>query len=328
MWAFLAFTLSSTAAVLRTRRSDIVLATSPPLTAFIPGWLAARLPGRRAPWIAEVRDLWPESAVTTGVLRAGSLLARLLYRLERWAYRRSDAITALTPAFKQNILDRHLAPPTKIAVIPNGADLRLFQPGPRENHVRAEHGWGDRFVVLYSGAHGRANAVGQLIEAADLLRSRPEILIACVGDGPERAGLAERARERGLTNIRFLGPQPKENMPAFVQACDAGAAVLQDNPTFRTVYPNKVFDYMACERPTLLAIDGVARELVCEQVRAGIFAPPENPRALADAIVHLADHRDECRRMGASGLAWVRAHASRESRAREYLELMESLVTR
>jgi glycosyltransferase involved in cell wall biosynthesis len=328
MWAFLAFTLSSATAVLRTGRNDIVIATSPPLTAFISGWLAARLPGRRAPWIAEVRDLWPESAVTTGVLRAHSPLARLLYRLERWAYRRADAISVLTPAFKQDIASRRLAPPAKIAVIPNGADLRLFQPGARENHVRREHGWGERFVVMYCGAHGRANAVGQLIGAAELLRSREDILIACVGDGPERANLEEQTRSRGLANIRFLGPQPKEAMPAFVQACDAGAAVLQNNPTFRTVYPNKVFDYMACARPTLLAIDGVARELVCEQARAGVFAAPEDPRALADAILGLADHPEECRRMGENGLGWVRANASREDLARKYLELMESLVAR
>jgi glycosyltransferase involved in cell wall biosynthesis len=328
MWAFLAFTLSSATAALRAGRSDVVIATSPPLMAFISGYLAARFPGRRARWIAEVRDLWPESAITTGVLRARSPLARMLYRLERWAYKRADAINVLTPAFKQNIVDRRLAPPTKIAMIPNGADLRLFQPGARQNHVRREHGWGERFVVMYCGAHGRANAVGQLVETAELLKSRTEILIACVGDGPERAGLEEGARSRGLANIRFLGPQPKEAMPAFVQACDVGAAVLQDNPTFRTVYPNKVFDYMACARPTLLAIDGAARELVCEQARAGVFAAPENPRALADAILTLADHPDECRRMGESGLAWVRANASRESLARKYLDLMESLIAR
>ncbi len=326
MWAFLAFTLSSATAALRASRADVVVATSPPLTAFVPGYLAARLPGRRAPWVAEVRDLWPESAITTGVLRSGSLMARLLYRLERWAYGRSDAINVLTPAFKEDIVRRGLAPAGKIAVIPNGADLERFQPGPRENRVRGELGWGDRFVVMYSGAHGRANALGQLVETATLLKARPDILIACVGDGPEREALEARAAEAGLTNIRFHGPQPKEAMPEFVNACDVGAAVLQDNPTFRTVYPNKVFDYMACARPTLLAIDGVARELVCERARAGVFAAPENPRALADAVLHLADHPDEREQMGVQGLAWVRANASREVLAQRYLELMESLV--
>src|SRR5690606_35387985 len=135
------------------------------------------------------------------------------------------------------------------------ADLDLFAPGPREGATREALGWGDRFVVLYAGAHGRANALHQLLDAAERLRDRPDVLIATVGDGPERAALEQDARRRGLDNVAFCGAQPKERMPELINACDVGAAVLQDNPTFRTVYPNKVFDYMACERPTLIAID-------------------------------------------------------------------------
>ncbi|HEY6099154.1 MAG TPA: glycosyltransferase family 4 protein, partial [Anaeromyxobacter sp.] len=268
MWAFFAFTLSAATAVLRCERPDVVIATSPPLVAIVPGWLAARR--HRARLVFEIRDLWPESAVTTGVLREGSLLTRLLYQLERWACRSADRINVLTPAFRDDLVRRGLAPAEKIAFVPNGADLDLFRPAPPDGAVRRELGWGDRFVVMYAGAHGRANAIGQLVEAAALLRDRPDILIASVGDGPERRQHEESARAQGLTNISFAGAQPKERMPALVNACDVGAAVLQANPTFRTVYPNKVFDYMACEKPTLLGIDGVARQLVCEEARAGV----------------------------------------------------------
>jgi len=158
-----------------------------------------------------------------------------------------------------------------------------------------------------------------------LLRDRKDILIACVGDGPERDGLERQARAEGLENITFCGPQPKDRMVDFVNACDVGAAVLQDNPTFRTVYPNKVFDYMVCSRPTLLAIDGAARDLVCVQARAGIFTPPENPPALADAIKYLADNPAEREEMGRRGRAWVLEHATRRALAGKYLDLMESL---
>ena len=193
--------------------------------------------------------------------------------------------------------------------------------------MRAELGWGDRFVVMYAGAHGRANALGQLVDAAERLRDRPDILIAAVGDGPERATLEAEARRRMLSNIQFCGPQPKDRMPAVVQACDVGAAVLQNNPTFRTVYPNKVFDYMACERPTLLAIDGVARELVCDNARAGVFAEPENAEALAETIRRLADMPESERQaMGKRGREWVLANATRESLALHYLDVMESVV--
>lgn len=324
MWAFFAFTLSAATAALRCERPDVVIATSPPLVAAIPGWLAAVR--HRARLVFEIRDLWPESAVTTGVLREKALLTLLLYSLERWACRRADRINVLTPAFRDDLVKRGLAPAEKIVFVPNGADLDLFFPAPADAALRAELGWGDRFVVMYAGAHGRANAIGQLVDAAALLRDRPDVLIASVGDGPERQQHEARARALGLGNIVFHGAQPKARMPALVNACDVGAAVLQDNPTFRTVYPNKVFDYMACEKPSLLAIDGVARQLVCEEAQAGVFAKPEDPAALAAAIRRLADDAPGRAEMGRRGRAWVLANAGREALATRYLGILEGLV--
>lgn len=326
MWAFAGFTLSALSAVIRVERPDVVIATSPPLVAAIPGWAAARLRMHRTPWIFEVRDLWPESAVTTGVLKEDSLLTRGLYALERWASWSADKINVLTPAFRDDMVQRGLAAAAKIAFVPNGADVELFKPGPRDNAVRRELGWGDRFVVMYAGAHGRANALDQLVGAAERLRNRKDVLLVTVGDGSERKRLEEEARARKLDNIIFHGSQPKERMPDFVNACDVGAAVLQDNPTFRTVYPNKVFDYMSCERPTLLAIDGVARKLVCDEAQAGVFVEPENPDALARAITDLADDPAGRRAMGQRGRQWVLENVTREALASRYLAVMQELV--
>jgi glycosyltransferase involved in cell wall biosynthesis len=326
MWAFLGFTLSASTAALRAARPDVVIATSPPLIATIPGWVAARLAFHRIPWIFEIRDLWPESAITTGVLRSGSFVANLLEGLERFACRSSTKINVLTPAFEQNLLARGLAAPAKIVFIPNGADLDWFRPASKQNWVREKFGWNGHFVVMYSGAHGRANAIGQLVETAELLRDVREIRLACVGDGPERARLEMDAFRRGLTNIQFCGPQSKETMPDFIAACDVGAAVLQDNPTFRTVYPNKIFDYMSSSRPTLLAIDGVARRLVCDDAQAGVFAAPENPQALAASVRWLYEHREECAAMGERGRRWVEANAGRRELAMRYLDILKGLV--
>ncbi len=325
MWAFFGFMVSACWAVLRVPRPDVVIASSPPLTTALPGWVASRWRGDPIPWVFEVRDLWPESAITTGVLKERSFMARFLYRLEAWAYREADRINVLTPAFREDLLRRELVHPGRIVFVPNGADVRHFQPGPRDNEARRALGWGDRTVVLYAGAHGRANALHQLVEAAEHLKSRTDLLIACVGDGPERGVLEAEVRRRGLTNLVFHGPQPKERMPAIVQACDIGLAVLQNNPTFRTVYPNKVFDYMACARPTILAIDGAARQLVCEQAGAGVFAAPEDSVSIAQRIVDLAGDEDRRRRMGERGRAWVFAHATREALAERYAVILETM---
>jgi len=323
--AFGGFTAAACAAIPRVRRPDVIIATSPALTVAIPGWLLAHTKGGRIPWVFEIRDLWPESAVTTGVLKDGAPLTRLLYGLERWACLAADKINVLTPAFEDDLVRRGLATHDKICFVPNGVDPDEFVPGPRDNAYRREMGFGDRFVVLYAGAHGRANALGQLVDAAELLRDRPDILLVCVGNGPDKPNVVARAKERNVENLRFLDAQPKTRMPEVINAIDVGAAVLQNNPTFRTVYPNKVFDYMSCARPVLLAIDGVAREMVCDQARAGVFVEPENPRAIADAVLSLAADAELRRRMGESGRAWVSANVSRPALADRYLKILGEL---
>ena len=326
MWAFFGAALSASWAALRAPRPDVVIATSPPLTAAVPGFIAARCRWRPIPFVFEIRDLWPESAITTGVIGRNSAIARLLYALERFACARADAVNVLTPAFGDDLKRRGLVDDDRLLFVPNGADVDAFTPAPRDNDARRALGWGDRFVALYAGAHGRANALGQLLDAAEHLRDRSDVIIATVGDGPERPRLEAEARARNLTNVQFLGAVGKERMPSIVAAADAGLAVLQNNPTFRTVYPNKVFDYMACARPTILAIDGIARRLACDEAQAAVFVEPENGAAIAAAIKRFADDPGTAREFGERGRTWVVAHAAREALAQQYLRALESLA--
>jgi lipopolysaccharide/colanic/teichoic acid biosynthesis glycosyltransferase/glycosyltransferase involved in cell wall biosynthesis len=327
MWAFFGFTASACWAAIRAPLPDVVIATSPPLTASIPGFVAARMRWRPVPWVFEVRDLWPESAITTGVLSERSLLTGMLYRLERLACGHADRVNVLTPAFAEDLRKRGLVEDERLMFVPNGADVEAFTPVSRDNDARREFGWGDRFVALYAGAHGRANALHQLLDAAEHLHARTDILIALVGDGPERVRLEAEALRRNLSNLQFIGAVPKDRMPSVIAGADAGLAVLQNNPTFRTVYPNKVFDYMASGRPTVLAIDGVVRRLVCGEARAGLFAEPENGQAIADAIATLADCPAEAQVLGRNGREWVVANASRPALADIYLRALEALTS-
>ncbi|MCB9554664.1 MAG: glycosyltransferase family 4 protein [Deltaproteobacteria bacterium] len=319
--AFAGFTLSALAGVIAARRPQLVIASSPPLTTAFVGAAAARL--ARCPWIFEVRDLWPESAVTTGVLREGAALTRWLYRVERWACRSASGIVALTPAFIEDMRCRGLLEGDRPAVVvPTGAEHELFCPGPADEALRERLGWGKRFVALYAGAHGRANALVQLIDAAEHLRHRSDILIATFGDGPERQALIADAAKRSLSNITFHGARSRREMPSIIRSADLGLAVLQDNPTFRTVYPNKVFDYMSCQRPVLLAIDGAIRRLVCEQAEAGAFVRPEAPAQLAAAIESLADEPQRRDQLAINGRRWVCDHGTRTRQASRYLDFI------
>lgn len=323
-WGYFSFAVSSTlAGVFKAEKPDVIIATSPPLTVATTMIWLMRL--RRRPAVFEVRDLWPESAIDTGVLAPGRL-ANMLYRLEAKAYRRAKWINVLTPAFEQALIERKGVGPEKISMIPNGADLDIMMPGPRDNEVRQELGLGDRFVVSYFGAHGRANRLGQLLDAAALLKNQaPEIRIMLVGDGMEKPQLKADAEERGLDNVLFVDAVPKDQVSQYINASDVCTAVLMRNETFKTVYPNKVFDYMCCNRPILIGIDGVARKLV-EDADAGVFVEPENPQAFVDALIKLRDDPEVRQRMGEAGRTYAAEHYSREGMAQKYLSVLENLI--
>jgi glycosyltransferase involved in cell wall biosynthesis len=322
-WAFLTFILSSSAAGLLAGKADVVIASSPPLFVVIPGKIAASW--RLIPWVFEMRDLLPEALVTLGVLNPSAFSTKLMYRIESWGCKHATKINVLTPAFREDIIRRGLAPEAKITLIPNGADDESFQPGPKMNTVRERFGWGNKFVAIYTGAHGLANDLDRLIETAEKLREHPDILLVSVGDGPERDRLTQEVHARGIQNLIFYGPQPKSAMPKMINAADVGIATLRATPTHKTVYPNKVFDYMACAKPVVLAIDGVARQLVCSEAAAGVFVEPGDGGAMARTILDLSRHPQRCAEMGERGRAWVVGNLRREVLARRYSDILESL---
>ncbi|SIO55397.1 Glycosyltransferase involved in cell wall bisynthesis [Singulisphaera sp. GP187] len=321
-FSYLAFALSSAWGYRKLERPSVLLCSSPPLFTGLGMLLIHRF--SRVPIVFEVRDLWPESAVTTGVVRSQRMI-RLMYGIERRCYAAATRLNVLTEAFRENILARGLADASKVWFIPNGVDVEQQRPELRSDQLRRELGWDGRYVVLYSGAHGVANRLSQLVEAADLLRDTPNVLIATVGAGMELEPLRAQVRERGLTNIVLHGPRPREEMPAITASADACAAVLQKNDTFRTVYPNKVFDSMACGRPIVLGIDGVARDLV-ERAGAGFFAEPENPEALAAVIRRLQSDPAQADEIGRRGREYVTQHFDRRQLALRYLDHLESVA--
>lgn len=322
----LSFMLSASWATLRKKSAaDVIIASSPPLTVAIPGILASSL--YKAPMIFEVRDLWPESAVALGVLEEGSLIVKLLYFLERLAYRKAVVVNVLTPAMREDLLRRNLKQGDQIACIPNAADLDLFDGQGEENgRLRAEVGWReDDFVVLYTGAHGVAQYIEQLLDAAELLQREVKIRLVTLGDGARRSWLIQEAQRRQLHNVQLIGAVPKKDMPMWIKASDVGLAMLKPALTNETVYPTKIFDYMACRKPTLVMIGGIARKLI-EEAKGGFYVEPGNPQQLAEAILYLRDHPEVCRQMGNNGRAYVERHFSRYELAQGYEEILRRVA--
>lgn len=316
--AFLGFMVSSTVRAISTPKVDLVFGTSPPIFQAFSAWVASAV--KRVPFVLEIRDLWPEFAVGMGVLRNPALI-RLARWLESFLYARADLLVVNSPAYRDYLRARGI-PEGKIRFVPNGVDAGMFEPSARGEALR--HAWGcdGKAVALYAGALGPANDIPTLLRAAELLKGEAAVTIVLVGDGKDRPKLEEAAREKGLSNVLFAGSLPKRRMPEALAACDIGIAILQDIPMFRTTYPNKVFDYMAAGRPTVLAIDGVIRDVI-EEAGGGTFVPPGDAAALAEAIRRLARDPELRDRMGASARAFVEQGFHRDDQAELFVRSLE-----
>lgn len=319
--SFLSFAVTSLWAALRVGRVDVVMGTTPPLSQAFSAWLVAFL--RRRPFLLEVRDLWPEFAIDMGVL-TNPLLIVVSRWLERFLYTHAAHLVVNSPAYRDYLLNKGVTA-EKITLIPNGVDPEMFDQSADGPSVRAQLGLAKKFIVTYAGALGLANDLDTVLHAADRLRDESATHFLLVGDGKERPRLEAQARALRLTNVTFTGAQPKARMPAFLAASDACVATLKNIPMFRTTYPNKVFDYMAAGRPTVLAIDGVIRQVV-EAAGGGVFVPPGDDAALAEAVRTLSRDPQGAKAMGAAARAYVAKHFHRQHQAEQLAALITELA--
>jgi len=303
-------------------RYDLIYASSPPL--FVGGAALALNRLRRTPLFFEVRDLWPDFAIALGEL-SHPLAISLASKLEWACYRRARAIIVVTESYAQRLTQRGV-PSQKLVVIPNGANLDLFQYRPEGRlRLREQLSLADKFVAIYAGIHGIAQGLEIVIEAAHQLQDKPDIHILMVGEGPRKADLKILASRYRLDNLTWIPEQPRETIPDYLSTADVALVPLRGLEEFKGVLPSKMFDAWACERPVLLSVAGEARQLL-HQAQGGLYIPPDNPSVLAGAILQLKDNPQERQRMGRSGRAFTEKNYSRQAQAEKLVQLIERLA--
>ncbi|MEO5335380.1 MAG: glycosyltransferase family 4 protein [Magnetospirillum sp. WYHS-4] len=318
---FVSFGVAGTLFGLFEKRPDVVAATSPQFFAAVAGWTIGAF--RRVPFVFELGDLWPESIGAVGVLRRGVLI-RLFEMVELFLYRRSAAVAALTQSFKDNLVRRGISA-DKIDVVVNGVDVSRYAPRPRDGALAREWGLEGKFVVGYVGTHGMAHQLANVLDAADLLRDAADIRFLMAGAGAEREALMADAARRGLGNVVFMPPQPKDRMPGVWSLCDVALVHLKDSPTFAGVIPSKIFEAMGMGLPILLvAPEGEASRIVLGD-KAGLHVPAAQPAPFAEAVLRLAGDRDLLSELAAASLAAAPTH-SRERQAREMIQVFEKVA--
>lgn len=323
-WTFLRFALRSVILALRLDY-DVVFATSTPLTAALPGIAARWL--RRKPFVFEVRDLWPELPRAMGVIR-NPLVLLMMDWLEFAAYRSANSCVALSPGIAQGITRRGV-PESRVVTAPNGCDLDFFAPDAAQPLPEIPGLSPDAFVATFTGAHGVANGLGAVLDAAAELRmrGRTDILLVFVGDGKEKPALIERAHREKLDNCLFVGPMPKKALAQFLcRRANVGLMILANVPAFYYgTSPNKFFDYLASGLPVLVNYPGWMAEMVTAQ-GAGVVVRPQDPVAFADALMRMADACAATAEMGRRGRNFAQREFLRTTLAERCVSVMESAV--
>jgi glycosyltransferase involved in cell wall biosynthesis len=300
-------------------QQDVVVVESPPLFLGISALLLSRL--KRAKLVFNVSDLWPESAVAMGILRNRTLI-RLSTWLEEFLYRQSHLITGQTQGIIDNIRVRVRG--NKVFLITNGVNVETFlsaSTSSQADEVRKEFGLEEKFVIGYAGLHGLAQGLETIIHAASLLTQHQDLLFAFFGEGPEKEKLVRLSADAHLTNIRFYPTQPASRMSELISTFDIAIIPLKRLDLFKGALPSKIFEAMAGAVPIIASIDGEARALV-EKARAGICIEPENPQAMADAIVQLYNDPSYRKTLGENGRRYVIEHYNRRSIAEEFERLI------
>lgn len=318
---FLAFAIQSVWVALR-EPCDLIVATSTPLTAGIPGVFARWV--RQKPFVFEVRDLWPELPRAMRVIRNPVVLWAM--SLLEWVnYHSASRLIGLAPGIVEGIA-RQGVDPARIALIPNGCDHRIFA-GVKETWRPAGVHEG-QMVAVFAGAHGMANGLVSVLDAAAELRRRgnSQVTIVLVGEGKLKAQLEERARKSELTNVVFVEPVDKARLAGLFASSNIGLQILANVPAFYDgTSPNKFFDYLSAGLPVLVNYPGWLTELV-QDYDCGFVVPPNDPEAFADALEQAAADPATLLAMGSRAAALGRDHFDRLKLGEEFVSWLEGAV--
>jgi glycosyltransferase involved in cell wall biosynthesis len=319
---YFSFPVFSLLAVRKLGRTDVIYVQSPPLFTGLAALWFSRL--KRAPFIFNVSDIWPESAVELGMLR-NRFAIRLAEMLERHIYRRAARITVPTPGILERLAARGV-PREKMVLLTNGVDPAAFRESSPDRELAQRLGLDGHKVFMYAGLHGLAQGLDVILEAAKLTRN-PDVLYVFVGDGADKAALVAKAEAEKISNVRFLPIQPTSTLPALLNLVYATVIPLRRLDLFKAALPSKLFDSMAAGRPIVAPLWGEAAALV-ETADCGLVVEPEDAQAVQQAVEKLAADPALAQRLGEQGRRYVVEHFNRDDIAKRLINLLEETARR
>jgi len=256
-----------------------VLYVIQPVTSLVPAVVISRCGW--VPVVFEVQDLWPETLKAAGFVRNRALLS-IVGAAMKLVYRFVDGIRFISPGFCENLRSRGI-PEAKLWMIPNWVDVEWYQPLPPDPELAESLGLSGKFNVMFAGTMGHAQDLGTVLDAADRLRDIDKVQFVMVGGGTLRDALKNEAQQRGLSNVRFLGTYPQNEIARIQSIADVLLVHLRDEALFRITIPHKTLGYMACGKPVLIGVAGDAADVVMG-AGAGLSCRPSDPDSMAEAV--------------------------------------------
>jgi glycosyltransferase involved in cell wall biosynthesis len=279
----------------------------------------------RVPMILNISDLWPDSALQLGLLREGAT-ARAMRRLESWAYRHADFITAVTQGIRKALVSEKGVPEKKLLFMPNGVDTEVFRPRPFDESLAHELGVDGKAVMLSAGTIGYGAGLDVVLDAAKRLSDQP-VAFVLAGAGSERNRLREASTARELTNVHFIGPRTPTDVARLYSIATAGLTTLLDSPLFVGTRPARTLATMACQKPVIYSGAGEGASLV-EEAGAGLIVAPEDSEALTNAVCAMLADADTAEEMGRRGRRFVEANLTWDTLVDNWLAQLERAMHR
>lgn len=306
--------------------ADVVFASSTPLTIAIPGVFAARR--QRAPFVFEVRDLWPDVPIALGALRffGAQWLAR---RLEKWAYDNARFVVALSPGMRDGVVSKG-CPEERVRCIPNAADLELFAvPAEVGGSARSRRAWlQDRPLVLYAGTVGRVNGVEYLVKLASAMeRIAPDVRFLVVGSGSKWRDVSDLARQQGVLGQNFFmeSEVSKNEIPELFSAATVSTSVVIPVEALWHNSANKFFDSLAASRPIVINYEGWQADIIRSEECGLVVSHSDIPSAANQLKAFLLD-KSALSLAGQAARDLASRRFSRELLTQELIMLLEEAV--
>lgn len=296
-------------------KADVVFAVStPPIQGMLAGKVAKKIDAK---FVYNLQDIFPDSLVTTGLTKKGSLLWKIGRKIEDYTYRNADKIIVISQSMKKNIMQKGV-PEEKIELISNWIDTEKVKPVSKEaNGLYDEFGIAkDKFIVVYAGNFGAAQGADVVLRTAELLKDDADVQFVIFGGGAEFETAKEAAK--GLPNVIINPLLPVERVPEVYSLGDV-ALITCKKDVGSSGMPSKTWSIMACNTPIIASFD-TDSELseILESAKAGTTVEPENADALAEEIIRYKAEKLEC-----GSRNYVYENASSEVCTAKYVEVMK-----